>query len=179
MISQQSSNPYFPLAILLSFFLMSGCQSAPEETEINFKTPSRISGMKPMILIPKGSSQLGSKEGFEDEIPVRQISMPAFYMDEMPVTYVDFKKYVAEGGDKSAYWKYDTYNQDLQPVTGLNWYHAIDYCNWRSAKEGLQPAYEKVEGYDVWNHPSWKRNPKANGYDFLPKRNLNMQQEED
>jgi formylglycine-generating enzyme required for sulfatase activity len=148
----------------LSILLTAACQSTPEEIEIKFKTPSRIVGMKPMVLIPKGSSQLGSEEGFEDEKPVRKISIPAFYMDETPITYADFKKYVAEGGNKSAYWKYDTYNQNSQPVTGLNWYHAIDFCNWRSAKEGLQSVYEKVEGYDVWNHPKWKRNPKANGY---------------
>jgi len=58
-------------------------------------------------------------------------------MDETPVTYEDFEKYIEAGGTKSRYWEYETYNQPENPVTGIDWYHAVDYCNWRNAIEGI------------------------------------------
>ena len=43
------------------------------------------------------------------------------------------------------------------PVENVSWYDAIEYCNKRSVKEKLTPAYT-INGADViWNK-------KANGY---------------
>ena len=60
-------------------------------------------------------------------------SLADLWMDETPVTYTDFEIYVRAGGMKNAYWYYDSYHKPDQPVTGISWHHAVDYCNWRSA----------------------------------------------
>ena len=44
----------------------------------------------------------------------------------------------------------------------MTWYDAIEYCNKRSIKEGLTPAYNTILGK---NNTIWNR--KANGYRLL------------
>src|SRR3989338_9259767 len=61
----------------------------------------------------------------------------SFYMDETPVTYQDLYTYVNACGQKNAYWNYTSYNIPVQPVTGITWHYAVDYCNWRSRCENL------------------------------------------
>jgi len=103
--------------------------------------PKFIYGVKKMVLIPDGTFLMGDENSsFSDERPMHFVTIDSFYMDETPVTYEDFKKYVEAGGTKSKYWEYKTYNQPENPVTGINWYHAVDYCNWRNAIEGLSSA---------------------------------------
>jgi len=100
------------------------------------KFPKFIYDIKKMILIPGGSFLMGNeKSNFSDERPTHLITVDSFYIDETPVTYADFKKYVEAGGAKSRYWEYETYNQPENPVTGIDWYQAVDYCNWRNAIE--------------------------------------------
>lgn len=91
-------------------------------------------------------------------------NMHSFYMDETPVTYSDFIIYVRAGGTKNAYWLYDSYNIPEQPVTGINWFHAADYCNWRSIVENLDPVYSITDSLDNWGYPVYKINSSANGY---------------
>ena len=47
------------------------------------------------------------------------------------------------------------------PVSGINWFDAIEYCNRRSQKEGLTPAYS-IRGTGNSRSATWNRN--ANGY---------------
>lgn len=127
--------------------------------------PKRIHGTKTMVKIPSGSFIMGDNDSaFPDAQPEHRVEINTFYIDKTPVTYADFKKYVDDGGRRSHYWKYDTYNQSNQPVTGVSWYHAVDYCNWRSERAGLEPAYKRTERLDAWNYPLWKFTPSANGY---------------
>ncbi len=91
-------------------------------------------------------------------------SLSSFYMDETPVTYEDFIIYVRAGGMKNAYWNYESYNIPVQPVTGINWFQAIDYCNWRSTCEGLDPVYLVTDSTDTWGYPIYIANHSANGY---------------
>jgi hypothetical protein len=85
-------------------------------------------------------------------------------MDETPVNYADFEKYVGDGGTESRYWDYSSYHISEQPVTGISWYHAVNYCNWRSHQEGLLPAYEARDSLDAWGLQVWVFKPDANGY---------------
>jgi hypothetical protein len=88
----------------------------------------------------------------------------SFYMDETPVTYADLYTYVNAGGQKNAYWSYTSYNIPVQPVTGITWYYAVDYCNWRSHCENLTPVYNKTDSLDKWGYPIYSTDLNANGY---------------
>ncbi len=127
--------------------------------------PKEFYGTKKMVLVPKGSFIIGDNNlKFSDEKPAHAVDIQAFYMDETPVTYDDFIKYVNDGGTKSRYWEYDSYNQPQNPVSGINWYHAVDYCNWRSEKEGLKPAYKLSGQLDAWGYPAYELDDSIDGY---------------
>jgi sulfatase modifying factor 1 len=87
-----------------------------------------------------------------------------FFMDETPVTYSDLQRYVDAGGEKNAYWEYDSYNIPAQPVSGISWHMAADYCNWRSKVERFKPAYVATNDYDFWGYPIVQLDATANGY---------------
>jgi sulfatase modifying factor 1 len=97
-------------------------------------------------------------------IPATGILTESFYMDETPVTYNDFKIYVRAGGEKTAYWFYESYNINEQPVTGISWHHAADYCNWRSKCEGLKPVYFVTDSLDEYGYRIYEKDSFANGY---------------
>ena len=161
---------YYHLLFSFTFIVLLSCSNIDihdDENQIiqTFKTPEKVEGYKRMVLIPAGRAKLGDNtSSFEHEKPTRTVRLKAFYMDETPVSYEEFSAYVQDGGTKGAYWSYPSYNQPQQPVSGISWYHAIDFCNWRSKKEGLQPAYELTTETDVWEYPVWKLNPNASGY---------------
>lgn len=106
--------------------------------------PSSFNGLKPMVRV----------KGVDGD----------FFMDETPVTYSDLKLYVDAGGQKNAYWAYDSYNIPAQPVSGISWHMAVDYCNWRSKVEGFEPAYVATNDYDFWGYPIVQLVTSANGY---------------
>jgi formylglycine-generating enzyme required for sulfatase activity len=90
-----------------------------------------------------------------------------FYMGSGEVTVGEFRQFVeatkyvtdaekANPGGPS--WKNPPFTQsDTHPVVCVSWYDAINYCNWRSEKDGLTPAYT-VDGRTV----TWNQN--ADGY---------------
>jgi formylglycine-generating enzyme required for sulfatase activity len=81
--------------------------------------------------------------------PIHQVTVKMFYMSDHEVTQ---KEWVEVMGSNPSYFEGDTL-----PVECVSWYDAIEYCNKRSVKEGLTPAYT-VNGTNV----TWDRN--ANGY---------------
>lgn len=127
--------------------------------------PKILQGTKTMVLVPEGKFTMGDdSSNFSNEKPERTVAIKSFYMDETPITYKDFTKYLNDGGTKTRYWEYDTYNKPENPVSGINWYHAVDYCNWRSETEGLQPAYKLSTKLDAWGYPLWDLDSSADGY---------------
>jgi len=133
------------ISVGLLYFAININRESKQQEEIDIsKLPKIINGIKRMVLVPGDAFY--------------------FYMDETPVTYEDFQKYVEAGGIKSRYWEYETYNQPENPVTGVDWYHAVDYCNWRSETEGFSPAYKLTGQLDAWGYPMWELDSATTGY---------------
>jgi len=106
-----------------------------------------------MVRIQGGTFTMGSPasepERFGNEGPQRQVTVSGFYMGRTEVTQ---KEYQEITGTNPSYFKGDNL-----PVEMVSWYDAVEYCNKRSQKEGLTPAYTR-NGDNV----TWNRN--ANGY---------------
>ncbi len=57
---------------------------------------------------------------------------------------------------RDASWKNPYYEQDARhPVVCVSWYDAVEYCDWRSRSEGLEPCYRGSGG------KSWSRKALA------------------
>ena len=125
--------------------------------------PPASANIGDMVLVKGGSFMMGSEEGSSDEKPVHQVTVSDFYIGKYEVTVGEFKAFVQSTGYRSeaerheggaifangswgkkadASWKNPYFLQsDRNPVVLISWNDAVTYCNWRSQKEALRPAY--------------------------------------
>jgi formylglycine-generating enzyme len=141
-------------------FLLSACGKAPSpepvgKTEAAPAPPSgpvefvTASGVE-MILIPAGEFTMGSDQGNPDEAPAHKVKLSAFAMDKFEVTQDLMAK--AQLPNPS-HW----HDNAKKPVERARWIDAKQYCNERSALEGLKPCYNEKT-------PEWDCDYAANGY---------------
>ena len=97
-----------------------------------------------MVAIPAGSFAMGDtfNEGYPDEIPVHQLYVSAFFMDQFEVTKTLWDSVyswaIAHG------YSFDNLGAGkaaTHPVQTVDWYDVVKWCNARSEKEGLTPCY--------------------------------------
>ena len=93
----------------------------------------------------------------------RSLTIPDLYVCDHEVTRGEFKALM--GTDPSTAPAYDKDGNGLtgdnalnNPVTDVNWYEAIAYCNKLSIKEGLAPAYT-VSGITDWKSLAYSNIP--------------------
>ena len=92
------------------------------------------------VLIPAGSFQMGSNEGYDDNKPVHDVTITKpFYMGKYEVTQAEYEKYCSYTGTDSPDSSYG--DGDNYPAYYVSWYDALVYCNKRSIAEGLTPCY--------------------------------------
>jgi formylglycine-generating enzyme len=99
-----------------------------------------------MALIPAGSFTMGNcmdpAEGSTDELPLHTVYVSAFYMDTNLVTYMlwtNVYQWATNHGYGFAY--AGSGKAANHPVQTIDWYDMVKWCNARSEKEGLVPAY--------------------------------------
>jgi formylglycine-generating enzyme required for sulfatase activity len=85
------------------------------------------------------------------EGPQHQVTVSSFYMGKYEVTQKEYREVMGKNPSE--------FEGDNLPVENVSWNNAIEYCNKRSQKEGLTPAYtiNRYGGVE-----SWDKN--ANGY---------------
>jgi formylglycine-generating enzyme required for sulfatase activity len=132
--------------------------------------PATSAPLAGFVQVPAGTFSMGSNNGTFNERPVHQVTISkAFYMSDHEVTQ---KEWVEVMGSNPSNWKGD----DL-PVERVNWFDAIEYCNKRSVREGLTPAYSGSGGYITCNfnasgyrlptEAEWEWAAKGGGKDFM------------
>lgn len=108
---------------------------------------------KDMVKVPAGTYTMGTPAGEvgrdSDEIQ-HSVQVASFYLAKNEVTQAEYQAVM--GTNPSFFTQYPTL-----PVEQVNWFEAVTYCNARSIKEGLTPAYI-IQGETV----TWNR--QANGY---------------
>lgn len=94
----------------------------------------------------------------------KSIAVPDFYIGKYEVTQKEWMDIMGTNPSQ--------FKGDSLPVETVNWYDCVEYCNKRSAKEGLK-AYYTIDKHDkdadnqtVVDDIKWKVtiNPGANGY---------------
>ncbi len=99
-----------------------------------------------MIRVEGGTFQMGTTGGMSNEKPVHTVTVSAFSMDKFEITYALWTEVrtwglahgytdLAPGQNGS-----NPVGQN-NPVTAVNWYDVVKWCNARSEKDGLAPVY--------------------------------------
>jgi formylglycine-generating enzyme required for sulfatase activity len=95
-----------------------------------------------MVVLPGGWFEMGSAAGASDEAPVRRVWVDGFLMDRYEVTQDQFRRMSMP--DPSHF------KDPRRPVEHITLADAIEYCNERSAAEGLRPCYSRKDDGGPW-----------------------------
>lgn len=90
-------------------------------------------GSENMIFVQGGTFQMGSNDGDNDEKPIHSVTVSDFYIGKYEVTQKEWQEVT---GNNPSYFKGDNL-----PVEQVSWYDAVEFCNKKSEKEGLQKCY--------------------------------------
>ena len=109
-----------------------------------------------MVLIPAGKFLMGDQGGEDDEKPVREVQLSAFYIDACEVTQASYQTLMGRNPAK--------FRGEDRPVERLSWHAAVQYCNMRSLREGLKPCYDpktqqcdfSASGYRLPTEAEWE-----------------------
>jgi len=130
-------------ALVLVMLLAAGC-GRPQPTPVPpTATPVPTVQVSPpeMVLAEAGSFEMGSTNGYPDELPVHTVRITRpFYVAKYPVTYEEFDKFCDEILGRMRPEGRGPHRGQM-PVSNVTWYDAVAYCNWLSDKEGLTPCY--------------------------------------
>ena len=84
-----------------------------------------------MISISGGVFLMGSETGADDEKPVHEVFVSPFQIARYPITNREF-----ELSGIAPISKDPNMNHPDQPVTSVNWFDAVAYCEWLSKQAG-------------------------------------------
>ncbi|HPZ09404.1 MAG TPA: SUMF1/EgtB/PvdO family nonheme iron enzyme, partial [Candidatus Eremiobacteraeota bacterium] len=125
-----------------------------------------------MILIPGGTFQMGSNNGYSNEKPVHTVRLSPFYMGKYEVTNTEYCAFLNSQGNQSegkSMWvnivnsnycgliiepNNKLFNVKIgyenRPVVYVSWYGAVAYYKWLNKQQGLE-KYEEGKEYYVTN----------------------------
>ncbi len=122
--------------------------SSPEEEAPEPEVLVTDSGFE-MVHVEAGEFEMGCIGCARDERPMHTVILTwSFYIAKYALTFAQYDAYCEESGrpllDDGGWGRGNI------PVIGLNWYDAVEYCNWLSEKEGLTPCYREGERVVAW-----------------------------
>lgn len=93
-----------------------------------------------LAAVKGGTFRMGTDEHWSNEEPVHEVTIDNFYIGKFEVTQ---QEWTAVMGNNPSIFKGEN-----MPVDMVSWYDAVEYCNKKSEKEGLQPCY-RGDGSDI------------------------------
>src|SRR5579863_4341376 len=86
-------------------------------------------------LIPAGWFMMGCDDGQEEERPAHRVWVDAFEMAALQVRNRDWAAFMAATGHPAPkHWNDAALNHPDQPVVAVNWFEAVEYCEWLSGE---------------------------------------------
>ncbi|MBN2443567.1 MAG: SUMF1/EgtB/PvdO family nonheme iron enzyme [Spirochaetales bacterium] len=94
-----------------------------------------------MVLVKAGSFEMGSDKGNYIEKPVHTVRITKdFLMGKYEVTFAEWDLFCTETGTEKP--EDNEWGRGNLPVIQVSWNEVVEYCNWKSKKEGLTPCYK-------------------------------------
>jgi len=115
----------------------------------------------PMVLVPAGEFTMGSNDGSDDEKPVHQVYLDAYYLDKYEVTVGQYAKFLkATGFNGPPMWAtMDQPSHQKRPIVNVDWSDASNYCEWAGKRLPTEAEWEKAaRGTDGRIYP-WGNEP--------------------
>ena len=99
-----------------------------------------------LVYVPEGSFLMGSAADVADadsnEFPQHEVSLDAFWIDQTEVSNAQYAVCVADG-DCEVFDDYGPdFTGDTQPVVGVSWNDAADYCAWAGGQLPTEAQWE-------------------------------------
>jgi formylglycine-generating enzyme required for sulfatase activity len=124
-----------------------------------------------MVFVQGGTFSMGDQfgDGSDDE-KSHTVTVNDFYISKYEVTFDEFDAFcTATGREKPSD---RDWGRGRRPVIYVDWYDALEYCNWLSQKENLTPVYtidknkKDPNNSNEYDTKKWtvSRNSSANGY---------------
>ncbi len=130
-----------------------------------------------MILVEEGEFIMGSNEqeieqavevckkeeggyclidDYQTEYPKQSIFVKAFEIDKREVSNAEYAMFIEKTkASLPDFWSNNDLNQANQPVVGVSWYDARDYCGWVNKRLPTEQEWEKAARGEVGNVWPW------------------------
>jgi formylglycine-generating enzyme required for sulfatase activity len=142
-------------------------QTPSLQSEKTTAAPAPVEPQPPVLLAPAGELTVTEGEvllgGGDTNFPLRREFVEAFAIAETEVTNEQYREFAKATGHKAPVgWKSDEFppGSALEPVTGVTWQDAVDYCKWLSEKIGAnvrlptEAEWERAaRGKDNYKYP--------------------------
>jgi formylglycine-generating enzyme required for sulfatase activity len=143
------------LAVLLPFVWANGAAANPPKKVV----PPSYSDM---VFIPQGAFEMGSRRSLREldpvsifqadrhmlgpEDPAHEVILDAFYIDIYETSNANYKSYMEKTGIKKypRYWDDSSFNKPDQPVVGVTWKEALNFCHWKNKRLPTEAEWEKA-----------------------------------